>query len=327
MKIGKVSETVLKRSVLKQLHKRRSEVLCGASVGEDCCAIQLQEDETFVMSTDPITGAAKDIGRLAIVITANDLASAGATPIGVMLTILLPEQAKESALKEIIKQADEMCAKLHMQIMGGHTEVTAVVNQPLISVVGVGKVKNGEFITTGGARPGMDIVVSKWIGIEGTAIISKEKEEQLKSKFTQSFLEKAQALEEYIPVVDEAQVAKKSGVCAMHDVTEGGIFGALWEMAQASDVGLDIDIKKIPVKQETIEICEFFGINPYELISSGCMLMATEDGNGLVEDLKKAGILGTIIGKATDTHERVIRNEEEKRFLEPPKTDELYKVM
>lgn len=83
-------------------------------------------------------------------------------------------------------------------------------------------------------------------------------------------------------------VAVKSGVSAMHDVTEGGIFGALWEMAEASGVGLEIDLKKIPVRQETIEICEFFGINPYQLISSGCMLMAAEDGNLLVRELEKA---------------------------------------
>ena len=85
----------------------------------------------------------------------------------------------------------------------------------------------------------------------------------------------------------------------MHDVTEGGIFGALWEMAEASGVGLEIDLKKIPVRQETIEVCEFFGINPYQLISSGCMLMAAEDGNLLVRELEKAGIPATIIGKAT----------------------------
>ena len=119
----------------------------------------------------------------------------------------------------------------------------------------------------------------------------------------------------------------KSGVSAMHDVTEGGIFGALWEMAEASGVGLEIDLKKIPVRQETIEVCEFFGVNPYLLISSGSMLMAAEDGNHLVRELEKAGIKATIIGKATTGNDRVLLNEDERRFLEPPKTDELYKVI
>ena len=159
---------------------------------------------------------------------------------------------------------------------GGHTEVTAVVNQPVISVCGVGKVKDGCLISTGGARPGMDILVTKWIGIEGTSIIAKEKETELKTKFSVPFVEKAKALDAYISVQSEAAVAVKSGVGAMHDVTEGGIFGALWGMAEASGVGLGNRFEKIPVRQETIEVCEFFGINPYQLISSGCMLMAAE---------------------------------------------------
>ena len=113
----------------------------------------------------------------------------------------------------------------------------------------------------------------------------------------------------------------------MHDVTEGGIFGALWEMAEASGVGLEIDLKKIPLKQETVEICEYFGISPYELISSGSMLMAAKDGNRLVMELQKEGIPAVIIGKATAGRDRILRNEDECRYLEPPKTDELYKVL
>ena len=138
---------------------------------------------------------------------------------------------------------------------------------------------------------------------------------------------KAQKLDEFLSVMPEAAVAVKSGVAAMHDVTEGGIFGALWEMAQASGVGLEIYLKKIPLKQETVEICEFFGINPYELISSGSMLMAAEDGNLLVMNLKKAGIAAALVGKATKGNDRVLINGEERRFLEPPKVDELYKAV
>ena len=327
MKIGKVPENVLARSILKQLHTKRSEVLLGAGIGEDCAAVKLAEDEIFVLSTDPITGTAKDIGKLAIQITLNDLASSGAEPVGVLLTILLPENAKESQLKQIMAQMEEGCAAARVQIMGGHTEVTAVVNQPVVTVCGVGKVKEGKLVITSGARPGMDLVVTKWIGIEGTSIIAKEKEEELKTRFSASFIEKAKGLDVYLSVLSEAAVAVSSGVSAMHDVTEGGIFGALWEMAEASGVGLDVDLKKIPVRQETIEICEFYGINPYRLISSGSMLMATTDGNKMVRELEKAGIHAVVIGKVTEGKDRVIRkDEEEHSFLERPKTDELYNI-
>ena len=279
MKIGKISEAVLKRSVLSQIHTRREEVLLGASVGEDCAAVAVAEDEMLVISTDPITGTVQDIGDLAIQITVNDLASAGAEPVGVMLTVLLPERVSEQKMRLMMEQAEAACANVHVQIMGGHTEVTRVVNQPLISVVGVGKAKKGKLISTAGARPGMDIIITKWIGIEGTSILAKEKEEELLTRFAPSFLKQAKAFDQMLSVLPEAMIAREHAVAAMHDVTEGGIFGALWEMAEASGVGLEIDLKKIPVRQETIELCVFFDITPYDLISSGCLLMAAADGN------------------------------------------------
>ncbi len=327
MKVGKVPESVLKRSVLKQIHTKRPEVCLGAAVGEDCAAVKLGEDEVFVLSTDPITGTAVDIGSLAIQITLNDLASAGAEPVGVLLTVLLPERITEPEIREIMQQAEEACSKANVQVMGGHTEVTAVVNQPVITVTGVGKAKAGALISTAGTKAGMDIVVTKWVGLEGTSIIAKEKQKELLERFSENFIFRAQKFDQMLSVIPEAATAVKSGVGAMHDVTEGGIFGALWELAEASGVGLEIELKKIPLKQETVEICEFFGINPYELISSGSMLMAAEDGNRLVMDLQKEGIAACVIGKATEGNDRVLLNGEERRFLEPPKTDELYKIV
>ena len=314
MKIGKVPENVLKRSVMKQLHYKRDEVVLGPGIGEDCAALALAEDEILVMSTDPITGTAKDIGKLAIQITANDLASAGAEPIGVMLTILLPDGTREIALKRIMEQMECACREAKMQILGGHTEVTAVVNQPVVNVAGVAKAKKGSLISTAGARAGMDIVVSKWVGIEGTMIFAKEKEAELKEHFPADFVDTAIGFDRYLSVVPEAAVATQSSVAAMHDVTEGGLFGALWEMAEASGVGLEIDLKKIPIRQETVEICEYFDVNPYGLISSGMMLMASADGNALVLALQEAGIPATVIGKATEGNDRVIIRDEERRF-------------
>ncbi|MBU5475080.1 AIR synthase family protein [Roseburia sp. MSJ-14] len=327
MKVGKIPESVLKRSVFKQIHTKRSEVLLGAGVGEDCAAVKLADDEMFVMSTDPITGTATDIGNLAIHITLNDLASAGAEPVGVLLTILLPENSEEAVLKETMAQIEIACAEANVQIMGGHTEVTKAVNQPLINVCGVGKAKVGKLVSTAGAKVGDDIIVTKWIGLEGTSIIAKEKEQELLNRYPAQLVEEAKNFDKYLSVLPEAASAVKSGVSAMHDVTEGGIFGALWEMAEASGVGLEIDLKKIPVKQETIEVCEFFGINPYELISSGSMLMAAPDGNTLVRELEKQGIHAAVVGKAVAGNDRVLMNDDETRFLEPPKTDELYKVV
>ncbi len=326
MKIGKVSETILKRSIFKQIRTKRDEVLLGAGVGEDCAAMKLEPGEVFVISTDPITGTVKDVGTLAIQVTVNDLASSGAEPVGVMLTVLLPEEITEEDIREMMGQAEEACAKSGIQVMGGHTEVTRAVNQPVISVTGVGKVGENRLISTAGARAGQDILVTKWIGIEGTSIIAKEREEELLTRFSRSFVETAKGFDQYLSVLPEARLAAEFGISAMHDVTEGGIYGALWELAEASGIGLEIDLKSIPIRQETVEVCEYFGLNPYYLISSGCMLMAGERGHDLVRELQKAGIPAAVIGKAVEGKAKRILNGEEEAFLERPKTDELYKI-
>lgn len=326
METGKVPEAILKRAVFRQLHTRREEILVGASVGEDCAVMQLAPDEVFVLSTDPITGAAKDMGKLAVHITANDLASAGAEPVGLLLTVLLPPSADEPLIRQLMQEVESACEELHIQAMGGHTEITPVVNQPLVSVTGVGKVKKDCLVITGGAHAGDDVVVTKWIGIEGTSIIAKEKETELLDRFPRSFVEEAKGFDKLISVVPESAVAVKSGVSAMHDVTEGGIYGALWELAEASGVGLEVDLKAIPIRQETVEICESYRLNPYRLISSGCMLMTSPDGLKLVHDLKKAGISAAIIGRCVEGRAKKIINGEEEACLERPKTDELYKI-
>lgn len=326
MEIGKVPETVLKRAIFRQIHTKREEVLVGAGVGEDCAVMQLAPDEVFVLSTDPITGTSKSMGALAIQITANDLASAGAEPVGVLLTVLLPPSADEPLIRQLMQEVESACGQLNIQVMGGHTEITAAVNQPLISVTGVGKIKKDQLVTTGGARVGDDVVVTKWIGIEGTSIIAKEKEEELLSRFARPFVEEAKNFDQFLSVVPEAAIAVKSGVNAMHDVTEGGIYGALWELAEASGVGLEIDLKAIPVRQETVEICECFRLNPYQLISSGCMLMTSGDGRKLVRDLEQAGIKATLIGRCVEGKAKKVVNGEDTAYLERPKTDELYKI-
>lgn len=326
MEIGKLKESVLKRSVIKQLHVKRPEVGNGPGIGEDCTTLQVGPDEEIVMSTDPITGTASDIGELAVTVSINDLASAGAEPIGILLTVLLTPRMREAKLKAIMEQVDNACKRYNVQVMGGHTEVTEAVNQPLISVTAVGKVKKGCMVSTGGAKPDMDIVITKWIGLEGTSIIAKDHEEELLTRLPQGLIDTAKDFDQYLSVLPESRVAVEHGVAAMHDITEGGIFGALWEMGEASGVGIDVDLKAIPVKQETIEVCEFFGINPYELISSGSMLIATNDGNGLVRKLADAGVAAAIIGKSNSSNDKRVISGDEVRFLEPPKADALYSV-
>ncbi|MBS7006985.1 AIR synthase family protein [Anaerostipes sp.] len=325
MKIGKIPESTLKKVILEQLGTKRDEVLIGPGIGEDCAALKLGEGEVFVLSTDPITGADKEAGRLAVHVTANDLVSSGAEPVGLMLTVLLPPETKEKELKQLAAEMQEECVKLGIAVIGGHTEVTDAVRKPLISVTGVGKVKEDRLLSTKGARPGQDIVVTKYIGLEGTGIIASEQEDLLKERFSEDFLDEAKACLEYISVVPEGKIAG-TYASAMHDITEGGIYGALWEVAQASGVGLEVSIEDIPVKQHTVELCEFFNLNPYQLISSGSMLITTDHGNALVRALEQEGIKASVIGRTTDSKDKIIYREGKAASLEAPKQDELYKI-
>ena len=317
---------MLIRSVLKEVEHRRDEVLVGPAVGQDCAVVELGEGEVFVLSSDPITGTTKHIGRHSVHITANDLAASGADPLGIMLTILLTPDTQEGELKEMMRGVERACKELNMEVMGGHTEITQVVKQPLISLTGVGKMKKEKILTTASVKPGQDILITKWIGLEGTSVAAKEKEEELLKKFAPSFVETAKDFDQYLSVVPEAKIARDWSISAMHDITEGGVFGALWEMGSGSGVGLDIDLKKIPIRQETVEICEVLGLNPYILMSSGSMMIAADDGYGLAEKLKQAGIPAAVVGKATEGKDRILRNGEDTRYLDKPQSDELYKI-
>ena len=325
MRQGKISENVLKRSVLKKIKTHRDEVVSGAGIGKDCAILAFGEEET-VLSVTPVTAPVTELSSYAIPMALNNVAVSGAEPVGVMLSILLPEETEEAEFQRIMEQAEDVCSDLHVEIIGGHTEVTPAVAHPIMTVTGVGKKEAARAGFPQGIKANQDIVVSKWIGLEGTARLAKEHKEELCSRYPVRMIEEAAAYDKYLSVIPEAATAMKSGVCGMHDVSRGGIFGALWEMASGAGVGLEIDLKKLPVKQETIEICEFFELNPYELLSGGCLIMVTEDGNGLVTALAREEIPAVIVGRTTDSNDRILYNEEEKRYLDMPKTDQIYYV-
>ena len=169
-----------------------------------------------------------------------------------------------------------------------------------------------------------DIVVSKWIGLEGTVELVEQYREKLRERFPARMIDEAAAFDKYLSVEPEAATAMKSGVCGMHGVSRGGIFAGLWEMAQEAGVGLEVDLRKIPVRQETIEICEVFGENPYELLSGGCLIMTTRDGNALVMALEREEIPAVVIGRTTAGNDRVLYNQGHKQYLNKPRTEQIY---
>lgn len=194
MEIGKVPENVLKRAVFKQIKHLRPEVLLHPGVGEDCSAIETAEDEVLVFSTDPITGASKGMGTLAVHITANDLASSGAEPVGILTCVILPPRTREKKLHDLMEEIILAANSLHIEVMGGHTEISDVVNRPVITVTGVGKVHKDKLVSTGGLQPGDDLVMTKWAGLEGTSIIAEEKREELLTRIPEQLIDAAAAM-------------------------------------------------------------------------------------------------------------------------------------
>ena len=326
MKVGNVSQTVLRRSILKQLHTRREESIIQPSVEEMCAAIRIEEDEQVVFTNTSLFGDEKDLAVFAMAHVLNDLWTRGAEPIGVNISILLPPHAYESRLKSMISYAEEVAEGQRIQILNAKAEVSPVLSKSLVTVLGIGKEKKEGLLQSSMGKAGQDVVLVNWIGLEGMLRILREKREELSKRFVPAFLHQIAEQQQYLLAGDELRIAKEFGVSAMHQITEGGILAALWNLAEASGTGIDVDLKKIAIKQETIEVCEHFHLNPYQMTSAGSILLVTHDGEGLVSRLEKNGKKATVIGRLTDRNEKVIWNDTEKRFIDRPAQDELLKI-
>ena len=327
MEIGKIPPEILNKIVLNPINHfavKRNDVFLRPKTGEDCYAVLFGE-ELCILSADPITGAEQDIGYIAVHINCNDIASSGAEPIGILLTVLLPEGSSEAVLCDIMEGAYEAAKEIGIEILGGHTEVTNAVNKTIVSGAVIGRTDKNHFISTGGAKVGQDVIMTKCAGLEGTVILAKEYETILSKKIDTHLLQKAKSMRGFLSVIKESRIAKNMGATAMHDVTEGGILGAVWEVADCSGTGIIVELEKIPVKEETRAICHAGKISPYELISSGSMIITAFDGKKIVQALSEQGIESAIIGKITEKEKQIIENGKIS-ILNQPKSDALYNV-
>lgn len=326
MDIGKIPADMLEKLIIGPINKnrhKRADVLIRPKTGEDCAAIEFK-NELCIVSTDPITGADRNAGYLAVHINCNDVASSGGEPVGILLTLLLPPESTEEELAEIVAGAYEAAAETGIEIIGGHSEVTAAVNKPVVSAAIIGKTTGRSFISSGGAVPGQSVIMTKWAGLEGTAIIAADYEDRLAESIPEEKIKAAKEMKGFLSVLPEAKIAVKCGATAMHDVTEGGILGAVWEVSECSGTGVEIYLDKIPVKDVTKEICACAGIDPYRLISSGSMIMTAADGDKVVSELINAGIEASVIGRVTENTGRFIVDGSARIQLEEPGKDELY---
>ena len=330
LEIGKIDSDLLKEIVFGKITYKRPEVLVRPGIGEDCAVVNFGKEYNCVMSTDPITAAATDIGRLAIHITCNDIASNGIQPVGIMLAVMLPYGTTEKDVEMIMEQAGETAKNLEVEIIGGHTEITNAVVKPVIVSTAIGRAPVDSKNSADNMSVGDHILITKRVGIEGAGIIASDLEYELKDVLTSKELKTAKSFLNEVSVVKEGIIAGEIGTNGMHDVTEGGVLGAVYEMAVIANHGVEIHKDRIPVDDVTLKIADKFNIDYLRLISSGCMLIVAEEDkkDEIMEKIKAAGINISDIGVITEKEKglKLIDGDKVEEIM-PPAGDELYKAV
>jgi hydrogenase maturation factor len=333
MEVGKLKNEVLGEIVLSEIHTVRDDILIRPNVGEDCTAVAFG-DLACVLTTDPITGTDKNIGQLAVNVCLNDIASSGAEAVGIMLTLLCPETTTQETIGQILREANETANQYDVEIIGGHTEITNAVNRIIVSATALGRTQVNRLIKTSGAEVGDYIYLTKTAGLEGTAIIVSELENELSEVLSKSEIQEAKDMFKQISVINEGKIGVRIGATAMHDATEGGILGAIHELCEASGKGCKVKADKIAIHPVTEKLCEYYNINPLKLISSGTMVICMPQA--LASELEKALLDFRIeysrVGVITEERDKKLimgdaSVEEIFDYIESPDADELYKVI
>jgi hydrogenase expression/formation protein HypE len=328
---GKIPTQVLVRNVFRYKGIKDQSVILGSSVGEDAALVSLGKN-VLVLTTDPVTGTASDIGWLAVHINANDVACRGARPRWFLCDLLLPERCKVKLVNTIMKQVDKAAKQVGVAIVGGHTEVTPGLKRPIVVGYMMGVVPRNRFVTSNGARPGDHLIMTKTVGIEGTAVLASDFAHKLRPKINGKLVRQAKGLRSLISVVDDALIAVEvGGVRAMHDPTEGGLLQGVWELAEASGAGFLIHESRIAIRSETKQICSAFKVDPLRLMSSGCLLIVADKRKSrlILRRLRAHGIPASIIGMITQRRlgRKLIALNGKTREIVTSERDELYRVI
>ncbi len=325
MKTGKLDPKVLEHIIFPYLGKKRREVLVRAEVGEDSSVVDFGGN-LAVFSVDPITGAGENMGFLSVNVALNDVVTNGAEPLALMYSMLFPPDTEENDILSIVKEIHNTAENLNVEIIGGHTEVTDGVKFPILTAFAMGKVERENLLTSKGTKPNDAIIITKGVGIEGTAILASTFYKELAQEFGREFVEEAKKYIKKISVIEEALLTRKYAN-AMHDATEGGIYGGIYELSYAADLGFVIYEDDIPLSPETEKICRYFGINPYFLISSGTLIITTDRENEVLSLLKEKGIYAKKIGIMKADKERYVVKKGKRYEFVPQVRDELWKIL
>lgn len=336
IRIGKINADKFTSFISKRLGAENNSIFVPPRNGIDAGVIDIGNGKVLVVAEDPILAIPGQplemFGWYTVHIGASDVAVMGAKPEFMTYTLLLPPETPDSHLETIIDSIHKAAQELGVAIIGGHTGFYPGFSAPTIGGVTVfGTTEKDKYITPAMARPGNEVILTKGPAIEATGILSVFREKELSEKMDANVLEKAKELCKKITVVEDALTAFSSGkVRAMHDATEGGVLGGLFEMANASNVGMVIDENLFLYPEEVRLVCRNLNIDPIEAISEGSLLIAAEKESSasIIENLEKKGIPATVIGYVTDDpDERVIKRENgDLQKLRVPDEDPFWKV-
>ncbi|HZY93470.1 MAG TPA: AIR synthase family protein [Candidatus Bathyarchaeia archaeon] len=325
--VGKIPPDALKRLVYPHTGKKNRRLIFGPGIGVDSAAVR-ENKHAIVFKTDPVTGTASHIGSHSIHINANDIATTGAKPVWFLCTILLPPGTQQSKLKQIMLEMDQTSRELGITIIGGHCEATKGLDRPMIIGFMIGEAGH-RLLSSRDAKVGDRILLTKTAGLEGSAIIAWDHKDQLRN-LDRRLLDRARKFAKQLSIVKEAlPLSKIRGIHALHDPTEGGVLNGLWELAEASGLGIRVSPDNIPVEDETIQICHALGLDPLKLMSSGTLLVAVAPRSVKQAKavLKRIGVRVSDVGLMLPRSKgRYIIGNKGKRTLSPIIQDELYRL-
>jgi len=321
--LGKVPHDILQKHILHFQGQLSDDVIVGPGVGLDFAVIDL-DFKYLIVSSDPVTGVKEDIGWYAVNVSANDVATSGAIPKFLTSVILLPKNSDISIAKNVAEQIDIAAKKLNISVIGGHTEISPNLSQIIVSTTAFGI--TDKYVTASNIKKNDIILMTKTAGIEGTSILARNLKNKLK-KVNQKTLQKASEMINQISIVKDAAILFKTGkVHAMHDSTEGGLIGGIYEMAVASNIGFKLIENKIGVANETKIICNTLKIDPLKLIGSGCLLAAVKPSSveKVIEELEKNGVKCTEIGTFGGKKREIVKADGNIEEIQHEVTDEIW---
>ncbi|HHY89736.1 MAG TPA: AIR synthase [Chloroflexi bacterium] len=329
--VGKLPPELLSQ-LIQSAPTTGKRVVLGPGIGLDCAVLDLGETY-LVFKSEPITFATDEIGWYSVQIAANDIATTGAVPRWMLITLLLPEgKTTPELVAEIGRQLFDTCRQMGILVIGGHTEITYGLDRPIANTTMIGEVSPEHLVTPQNARPGDRVLLTKGVPIEGTAIIARELASRLADAFSSEEIKTAQDFlyEPGISVVRDAAIAISAGkVSAMHDPTEGGIANALWELAVASSSSLHVDLDAIPVPGLSARLCRHFSLDPLGTIASGALLLTAppEEAEKILAAYRQAGVACADIGQVESGPARVWYGKTTSpKELPQPRRDEIGKI-